>query len=66
MGPITRVEISFFKPTGYVDTHFVDTENRGLAAKTVMAMYGAELKCLNYISAELSSLPNGAKCIPPT
>lgn len=49
---ITEVEISFFKPTGYADTYYVDTKDRGLAAYTVMGLYKDQmaLPALNYIN----------------
>ncbi|MDW9491720.1 hypothetical protein [Sinorhizobium meliloti] len=48
---VTKVQISFFKPTGFEDTHFVDTEDRALAATTVMKLYDERmLACMNYIT----------------
>lgn len=50
--PITKVEIGFFMPTGFCDTHFVDTDDRGLAIRTVMALYDQRyLPCVNTIFA---------------
>lgn len=55
---MTRVEICFYKPTGFADTHWVDTEDRGLAVRTVMAMYEqGMLKYVNYIEANLRDKP---------
>jgi len=55
---MTKVEICFYKPTGFADTHWVDTNDRGLAVRTVMALYEANmLKYLNYIQADIRSLP---------
>ena len=51
---ITKVRISLYKPQGFIDTHFVDTDDRGLAVKTVLALYDDQpLKCLNGIDANL-------------
>lgn len=33
----TKVDVSFFRPTGYLDTYYVRTANRGLAMRTVIA-----------------------------
>jgi len=49
MSAITRVRICLFKPEGFEDTHYVDTENRGLAAFTVMKLYPNELGYLNSV-----------------
>lgn len=50
--PVTHIEISFFKPTGYADSYWVDTEDRGLAIRTVMARYDQiHLSAINYIHA---------------
>lgn len=65
MGHVTKVEICFFKPTGYTDTYYVDTENRGLAIKTVMSRYNKELECINYITATASSQPKNERTILP-
>lgn len=47
---ISKVEISFFKPDGFCDTYFVDTEDRGAAAKMILNLYDKELGSLNYVS----------------
>jgi hypothetical protein len=52
MRTATRVEISFFLPTGWKDIHFVETEDRGDAVRQVMAKYDdTHLACLNYVTA---------------
>lgn len=49
---MTKVEISFFKPTGFVDRHEVDTDDRGEAIRRVMEMYSREmLRAVNYVLA---------------
>lgn len=48
----TLVEIDFFKPEGFSDSYLVATEDRGLAARVIMARYDAKmLHCLNSVSA---------------
>lgn len=49
----TEIEICFYKPTGFSDTHVIDTDDRGEAVRQVMAKYGDELRCVNYILARL-------------
>lgn len=63
---VSRVRISFFKPTGFEDTHYVATDDRGLAAQTVLARYGKELRSLNYIEVSSCSLPPGKSALPPS
>lgn len=63
MPAITKVEISFFKPTGFADTYWVRTEDRGLAARTVMAKYDAlHLPMMNYISTDLRDERGAVGC----
>jgi len=47
--PITKVQISFFKPTGVEDTYYVTTDDRGAAALAVLRLYDRELIWLNYV-----------------
>lgn len=50
----TEVKISLFKPEGFVDTHVIDTENRGAAVLVVFDKYrNDELKYLNFIQCKL-------------
>lgn len=50
---VTKVEVSFFKPTGYGYTLFVDTEDRGAAAlRALKACTEFELPMLNYIKTD--------------
>lgn len=49
-----EVKISFFKPTGFEDTHKVEGYHRGNAIKEVMAKYtDHELSCVNHIIAKV-------------
>lgn len=51
---VTQVEISFYKPTGFADTHYVDTSHRGMAMFTVMAEYNMKmLACVNSANVTL-------------
>ncbi len=51
---ISEVKVCLYKPTGFEDTWFVDTQNRGEAVKKVMGQYiDGELDYLNYISVNL-------------
>ena len=60
-GPITRVEISWFKPVGYVDTVFIRTDDRGAAALHALGKYPeGPMKCLNYITTNLCDEPDDA------
>lgn len=59
MSAVTRVTICLFKPEGFEDTYFVNTKDRGLAVRTVMARYDAKkLSCINSVTANLTSPPN--------
>jgi hypothetical protein len=62
----SKVEICFFKPTGFADTHYVVTEDRGAAVRWVMALYDKEMACLNYISVDRCDIPEGAKVVDGT
>jgi hypothetical protein len=57
---VTEVTISFFKPTGFEDAWAVNTTDRGLAIRTVMAQYPArEMRCVNDITANLADRDRG-------
>ena len=52
----TEVVISFYKPTGFDDTHVIAGDDRGAAVKAVMAKYTEqELRCVNFVLARLTS-----------
>ena len=56
--PNTCIRISFFKPTGFEDTHIVAGDHRGDAVKEVLSRYtDQQLKCLNYVDARLTDDP---------
>ena len=66
---VTEVKISFYMPTGFIDTHWVDTEDRGLALRTAMVLPWYTkinaLKYLNYTSTKLINKGNAEKLIQP-
>jgi hypothetical protein len=54
----TIVEVDFYKPTGWAERFYVETTDRWLAIRTVMARYtNGEPKYINYITANLGSNP---------
>lgn len=55
---MTRVEISYGSSTGPIDIHYINTDDRGLAAKTVMAIYGRNMEYLNWIKTGLRNAPS--------
>ena len=60
MTPGCIVKICFFKPEGYEDTHYVETDHRGDAVGIVLLKYDNDhLKYLNYISVTYGNLPDG-------
>lgn len=60
---MTRVRISFFKPTGFEDEWFVDTDDRGAALLRVVEEYDAELSCLNYVECSLCEPARSSKVL---
>lgn len=51
---VTCVEISFYKPEGFIDKWVVETKNRYEAFQVVMNKYNRdELKFINYIAHKL-------------
>lgn len=53
MSAVCAVKISFFKPEGYEDIHYVRTVDRGAAALYILSKYRKESAYLNYISVNL-------------
>lgn len=54
MSKRTCVQISFFKPTGYVDTWVVETEDRFKAFMSVIKKYPEkDLKFINFITHKM-------------
>ena len=52
--PITRVEICFYDPGGFPDTHEIVTDDHGVAVRLVMEKYPPEmLRRLKYVTAKL-------------
>lgn len=50
---MTKVEISFYMPHGFLHSYDIDTEDRGLAARIVLAKYPEHvLRYLNYVKCE--------------
>ena len=55
----TKVIVSLFKPTGFKDTYFVETDDRGKAANIALSQYsGKDLAYLNYVSTDYTWSPN--------
>lgn len=55
----TKVEISFYMPTGFVDRWHVQTDDRWIAIKSAVAKYKkTELTFVNDIHARLCSKPD--------
>ena len=51
---ITRVEICFYDPAGFPDTHEIITDDHGVAVRVVMEKYPPEmLRRLRYVTAKL-------------
>ena len=51
---ISIVMISFFKPEGYEDTHYVQTQNRWEAVQTVVSHYSPDqMAYLNYVEVTI-------------
>lgn len=57
----TRVEICFFKPEGYASIYYVNSEDRGAAARKVMDLrvHEKQLRFLNYIDVKYCPAPQG-------
>lgn len=65
MNEVTRVRVSFYKPTGWEDTWFVRTDDLGLAVRAVLRHLEQQvpggLKHLNYAFADwVGKIPAGA------
>lgn len=55
----TRVELSFYKPQGYIDVWYVETADRGLAVRSAFAVYGKNrMAYLNYVNAVTGPRPD--------